>query len=113
MADDDSSRAGDRARKNYSFVFDEIIPEEEKELRQTLKKVKGEGVEAEDPGKAQEAADPGGSPQIREAAVGDDEEGHRHGEDKVRKEVFLEEVELKREAAPAGQVQRAEEEGQA
>ena len=43
MADDDSGRAGDRARKNYSFVFDEIIPEEEKELRQTLKKVKGEG----------------------------------------------------------------------
>ena len=23
MADDDSGRAGDRARKNYSFVFDQ------------------------------------------------------------------------------------------
>jgi len=39
---DKDSRVSERARKNYSFVFDEVIPEEEKNLKASMKKLKGE-----------------------------------------------------------------------
>jgi ribosomal RNA-processing protein 36 len=38
-----SDKVNARARKNYSFVFDELIPQEELKLKSTLKKVKGQG----------------------------------------------------------------------
>ena len=37
-----SAQGSEKARKNYSFVFDEVIPEEEKALKTSLKKAKSE-----------------------------------------------------------------------